>query len=172
MRRFFWLCQTASAMTNILLNMMGHMRWADALVAQALMANDARQPQQPPSGDPVRIFAHIASVEHLWYARIEGATPAHAVWPGFSPDEARAIAEHHAELFEQLIASGDEQLQRVVSYRNSAGRAFRNTVEEITTHVAMHGSYHRGQIARIIRAAGGDPPYTDYIQFIRRAQIA
>jgi len=171
MRGLFWLCQTANAMTRILLNLIGHMRWADALVADALAANDTLPRLEPPSGDPVRLFAHIASVEHLWYSRIEGVAVAHAVWPDLSTDQSRAIAERHADLFEQLIAGGDEQLQRVVSYRNSAGRAFRNTVEEITTHVAMHGSYHRGQIARIIRASGGDPPYTDYIQFIRRNQI-
>jgi uncharacterized damage-inducible protein DinB len=158
-------------MTRLLLNMIGHMRWADALVADALIANRGLQRQEPPSGDPVRLFAHIAAVEHLWYSRIEGAPVAHAVWPDLSPDESRAIAERHADLFELLLAGGDERLQRVVSYRNSAGRDFRNTVEEITTHVAMHGSYHRGQIARIIRASGGDPPYTDYIQFMRREQI-
>jgi len=70
------------------------------------------------------------------------------------------------------LGEGDATLQRSVSYRNSAGRDFRNTVEEIVTHVTMHGSYHRGQIARIIRASGGDPPYTDYIQFMRRDQLA
>jgi uncharacterized damage-inducible protein DinB len=172
MRGLFCLCQTATAMTRILLNLIGHMRWADALVANVLTADPALPRQDPPSGDPVRVFAHIAAVEHLWYARIEDVTIAHAVWPDLSPDESRAIAEQHADLFEQLVAGGDGQLQRVVSYRNSAGRPFRNTVEEITTHVAMHGSYHRGQIARIIRASGGDPPYTDYIQFMRRDQVA
>jgi uncharacterized damage-inducible protein DinB len=154
-------------MNDILLNLLGHMRWADTLVADALTANKA----QPPS-DAVGLFAHIAAVEHLWYSRIQGVPVAHAVWPKLSPNEARALAEEHADLFEQLVKEGDATLRRTVSYRNSAGRDFRNTVEEIVTHVTMHGSYHRGQIARIIRASGGDPPYTDYIQFMRRDQLA
>jgi uncharacterized damage-inducible protein DinB len=166
MRESFSLCQTDHAMHNILLNLIGHMRWADTLVANTLTAN-----AQPPA-DALRLFAHIAAVEHLWYSRIQGVPAAHAVWPTLSATDALAIAEQHANLFEQLVNEGDATLRRNVAYRNSAGRAFRNTVEEIVTHVTMHGSYHRGQIARIIRASGGDPPYTDYIQFMRRDQLA
>jgi uncharacterized damage-inducible protein DinB len=43
-------------------------------------------------------------------------------------------------------------------------------VGEIITHVTMHGGHHRGQIARALRQAGREPPYTDYIQFSRRDQ--
>ncbi len=43
-------------------------------------------------------------------------------------------------------------------------------MSEIVTHVAMHGSYHRGQIARQLRSAGLEPPYTDFIQYTRRDQ--
>jgi uncharacterized damage-inducible protein DinB len=43
-------------------------------------------------------------------------------------------------------------------------------VGEIITHVTMHGGHHRGQIARALRQAGCEPPYTDYIQFSRRDQ--
>jgi uncharacterized damage-inducible protein DinB len=150
-------------MPNILLNLIGHMRWADALVADALNTKA--------NADAQRLFAHIAAVENLWYSRIEGVPVAHAVWPDLAPVDARALAARHADLFEALVNEGEAALQRPVAYRNSAGRNFRNTVEEIVTHVTMHGSYHRGQIARIIRASGGDPPYTDYIQFIRRDQM-
>ena len=172
MRWFFSLGQTANAMPNLLLNMIDHMRWADALVADALIANGLLERREAPSADAVGLFAHIAAVEHLWYSRICSVPVEHAVWPDLSPADAREIAARHADLFEQLVDEGDATLQRSVSYRNSAGRNFRNSVEEIVTHVTMHGSYHRGQIARIIRASGGDPPYTDYIQFMRRDQLA
>ena len=55
----------------------------------------------------------------------------------------------------------------MVEYRNSRGVVFQNTVAEILTHVALHGSYHRGQIAMRVRAAGGVPVTTDYIVFRR-----
>jgi uncharacterized damage-inducible protein DinB len=139
------------------------MRWADALVADAL--DDA------PS-DAARVFAHIAAVEHLWFARIRGEAPEIAVWPSLAPSEARAVASEHADVFEQLVRlADDEALARRVHYRNSAGREFDSTTQDIVTHVAMHGSHHRGQILRILRAAGREPPYIDFIQYTRRDQL-
>jgi uncharacterized damage-inducible protein DinB len=68
----------------------------------------------------------------------------------------------------RAIAMGDpETLAREIDYRNSTGTQFRNTVSDILTHVVLHGSYHRGQIARLTREAGGTPAVTDYIAFVR-----
>jgi uncharacterized damage-inducible protein DinB len=93
------------------------------------------------------------------------------VWPEFSVAKSRDLAARHADLFERLLVDNDDAaLARLVDYRNSAGRAFKNSVGDIVTHVAMHGSHHRGQIARLLRQAGQEPPYTDYIQFARRDQ--
>ena len=153
-------------MNEILLSLLAHMRWADALVAESLRQTE------PPEPEAARLFAHIASVEHLWFARIEGRPPAHAVWPkDMTPAQSAALAAEHADLYERLVGGASaEQLARRVAYRNSAGRDFRSSVSDIVTHVAMHGSYHRGQIARHLRTAGLEPPYTDFIQFTRRDQ--
>jgi uncharacterized damage-inducible protein DinB len=72
-------------------------------------------------------------------------------------------------LIEQLRP---EDFQRVVPYRNSAGLAFESTVEDILLHVCLHGSYHRGQIARAVRQGGATPAPTDYIGFIRGSPAA
>ena len=158
-------------MTALLLDLLAHMRWADALVADALNAS-TRQAERTRAADPVALFAHIAGTEHLWYSRVMGTEPECAVWPEISVAESRTIAQQHADRFEELVAGGgDAGLERVVAYRNSAGRDFRNSVRDIVTHVTMHGSYHRGQIARLIRASGREPPYTDYIEFRRRDQL-
>ena len=61
------------------------------------------------------------------------------------------------------------ELNRPVHYVNSAGQEFVNTVRDILFHVAMHGSYHRGQIALLVREAGGQPAATDFIAFARGA---
>jgi len=153
-------------MNELLLSLIDHMRWADAIVADTLQRNTPTDPQA------ARLFAHVAAVEHLWFARIEGRPPVHAVWPDdMTPDRAAALAAEHADLYRGLVdgATG-EQLVRRVGYRNSAGRDFRSRVSDIVTHVAMHGSYHRGQIARQLRSAGFEPPYTDFIQYTRRDQ--
>jgi uncharacterized damage-inducible protein DinB len=153
-------------MNELLLSLIGHMRWADAIVAETLHRPEA------PHREAARLFAHIASVEHLWFARIEGLPAAHDVWPAaMAPAHAAALAAEHADLYQRLVEGANaEQLARRVPYRNSAGHDFRSRVSDIVTHVAMHGSYHRGQIARQLRSAGLEPPYTDFIQYTRRDQ--
>jgi uncharacterized damage-inducible protein DinB len=152
-------------MNEYLSRLIGHMRWADVLVADALEAYPS------PEGDAVRLFAHIASVEHLWYSRIAGRAPDHAVWPDLTVMQARELAARAADLFERLLHDApDDSLARTVAYRNSAGHPYENTVSDIVIHAAVHGEHHRGQIARLLRAAGREPPYTDYIQYARRDQ--
>lgn len=152
-------------MKDLLLNLVGHMRWADALVADALEGAPA------PDADAERLFAHIASVEHLWYCRILGREPDFAVWPPLPAAASRALASRQANLMEQLVTDADDVvLASVVVYRNSAGREYHTSISDIMTHVAMHGSHHRGQIVRQLRASGIEPPYVDYVQFTRRDQ--
>jgi uncharacterized damage-inducible protein DinB len=152
-------------MNDLLLRLLAHMRWADDIVADALSTGETPEPES------VRLLAHIAAVEHLWYSRILGRPVEIAVWPALSVAEARAVANQHADLFDALVTGADESaLARRVAYRNSKGRAYESSVVDIVIHVSMHGGYHRGQIARQLRAAGREPPYTDYIQFMRRDQ--
>jgi len=152
-------------MNDHLLRLIAHMRWADDLVAEALAVGDS------PDSEALRLFAHIAAVEHLWYSRILERPAEVAVWPALSVAEARELAKRHADLFGALVTGADERaLERRVAYRNSKGRSYRSSVADIVTHVSMHGGYHRGQIARQLRTAGREPPYTDYIQFTRRDQ--
>jgi len=152
-------------MNDHLLRLVAHMRWADDIVADALMTDDRPDPEA------ARLFAHVAAVEHLWYSRIVGRPAEVAVWPSLTVGDARELAARHAELFEALVTGADEAaLSRLVNYRNSKGRTYDSSVADIVTHVSMHGGYHRGQIARQLRAAGREPPYTDYIEFTRRDQ--
>ncbi|HEY4305811.1 MAG TPA: DinB family protein [Gemmatimonadaceae bacterium] len=152
-------------MNDSLARLVGHMRWADHLLADALEHDPS------PDGESVRLFAHIASVEHLWFSRIQERTPKYDVWPALSPAESRAIADEHADLFDRLVRdASDEALSQIIAYRNSAGHDYQSSVSDIVLHTTMHGEHHRGQIARLLRTAGREPPYTDYIQFARRNQ--
>ena len=75
--------------------------------------------------------------------------------------------------YDRLLDGLDEAaLARNVHYTNSAGLEFDSTVGDILLHVALHGAYHRGQIALLVRAGGSAPAPTDYIQFTRGAPAA
>ena len=58
-----------------------------------------------------------------------------------------------------------------ITYKNSKGEAWTSAVEDILVHVTTHSAYHRGQIAADLRAAGIQPPYTDYIHAVRQGLI-
>jgi uncharacterized damage-inducible protein DinB len=150
-------------MPDLLSSLYDHMFWAhDALVEELR--------REPPDAETLRLFAHVVAAEHLWLSRIDLARPRVAVWPALSLDEvAKLEAENRARLRELLQRRDDTRSQRV-RYRNSAGKDFENSVGEILTHVALHGHYHRGQIARAMRLAGREPVYTDYIGFVRKGR--
>jgi uncharacterized damage-inducible protein DinB len=144
-----------------------HLRWADLRVLQAL-----READSPPA-DALEIYAHILGAEHTWLARLRGNASELPVWPRLSFEECARYAETAASGFDRfLTALGPDDLDRRVAYVNSAGDAFESRVEDILMHVALHGSYHRGQIALLLRSAGEKPIPTDYIAFTRGAPAA
>ena len=115
----------------------------------------------------------MLGAEAVWLARLAGRPSDVAVWPVLSLEQAASLAARNAaELRAVLSSLGLEDLGREIDYRTSDGRAFRSTIEDILLHVALHGSYHRGQIALLIRGGGGEPASTDFIAFVRGAPTA
>lgn len=149
-------------MLDTLRALAAHMRWADERTIAAYHTLPAGR------ADALRWIGHIAGSEHMWLSRIGGTQPRLAVWPDLDIDACeRALRENHGAL-EQLLATADEAvLTRVVRYVNSKGDTFDSGVYDILTHMAMHGQYHRGQVAAAVRAAGGEPTATDYIVWRR-----
>ena len=150
-------------MPDLLENLYSHMWWAhDELV------NELRR--SAPDAETLRLFAHVIAAEHLWLSRIDIAKPRVAVWPALSLGDAVALETENRVRFRELLQRRDDTRQQRIRYRNSAGNQFENSVGEILTHVALHGHYHRGQIARAMRGAGREPVYTDYIGFVRKGR--
>lgn len=126
-----------------------------------------------PPDELVALYAHIIGAELIWIDRIEGVPATAEVWPDVDLSEARSLAdsarERYIDFLERMEAGTPAEN---VAYINSAGTQFESTVEDILLHVALHGTYHRGQIARGVRQAGADPEPTDYIAFMRGAPAA
>lgn len=150
-------------MADLLEQLYEHNWWAhDELIAELR--------RQPADADTLRLLAHVVAAEHLWLSRIDLVKPRVAVWPTLTLDEIGSLERENRLRFRELLERPDATRDRSVHYRNSAGNEFDNTVRDILTHVALHGQYHRGQIARAMRAAGREPVYTDYIGFIRKGR--
>lgn len=144
-----------------------HLEWADKRVLDSLRA------MPHPDARALDLYAHVLGTEHTWLSRIHERAPREKVWPQLSLTAASALAAENAAALRALIATHTpEQLQRKVAYSNSAGLAFESTVEDMLLQVVLHGCYHRGQVAMIVRGAGAEPAPTDYIAFVRGAPAA
>ena len=155
------------ALTDHLARLFAHLAWADEHVLQSL--RDAGD--DAPRAD--ELLAHILGSELVWLSRIEGRRTDVPVWPDLSLDECAALAARVRREYERLLATLDAGgIRRLVHYRNSAGAEFDSTVGDILLHVALHGAYHRGQIALLVRAGGSVPAPSDYIAFVRGAPAA
>lgn len=62
---------------------------------------------------------------------------------------------------------GDADLARAIEYRLMSGKAFRSTFDDMFRHVVNHATYHRGQLATLLRQVGHKAPATDYILYRR-----
>ena len=144
-----------------------HLRWADALTLRSLREGAHAPPRA------LELLAHIVAAEEVWLARIEGRAPSVPVWPALDLDACERLAAATHEALARLVASLDEgEAGRVVRYRNSAGLEFDSRVDDILLHVALHGVWHRGQIATLLRAAGDAPAPSDFIAFVRGVPAA
>jgi uncharacterized damage-inducible protein DinB len=153
--------------TAHLAKLLEHMAWADARLLDGLRA----EPRV--DADVLELYAHVLGAEHVWLARLRQRPAEVAVWPTLTLDECAALSARNIDEYRAFLASlGPGDPGREVPYRNSAGDAFRSTVEDILLQVALHGSYHRGQIARAVRLSGGTPTPTDYIAWVRGAPAA
>ena len=144
-----------------------HLAWADTRVLQGL--RDAHSVMK----SIMDLYCHILGSEHVWLSRIKGEPARYAVWPTLTLDECATLSAENIRGYEDLLANTQpDGFARLITYRNSAGDQFTSSLEDIVTHVAMHGSYHRGQVAAWMRQSGETPTPTDYIAFARGSPAA
>jgi uncharacterized damage-inducible protein DinB len=115
------------------------------------------------------IIAHIIGTGWLWLGRIHGDGNPAAVWPDLSLDECETQLNELVPQWQRVLAA--DEPRRNINYTNSKGERWSSTVDDVLMHVIIHGAYHRGQIATIVRTSGTTPAYTDYIHCIRQGFI-
>jgi uncharacterized damage-inducible protein DinB len=119
--------------------------------------------------DALKLLAHLLLAEKIWLLRLKGIdTTEMNVFSELTLSSCEELAEENHIGYTEFISSlSEEVLDRVVTYKNLSGKEFRTPLKEILLHVALHGTYHRGQIASALRGAGHTPVNTDFITFVR-----
>lgn len=150
-------------MFHTLQRLYAHAAWADAGLLAVIAqhhASDARI---------LQLMGHVVAAERIWISRILARDlGAFAPWTALTLTEMQRLDEDNRREYHELVRSlAPERLDDVVAYRTSKGDAMRSRLGDILLHIALHGAYHRGQIAAAIRATGDAPPAADYIMFCR-----
>lgn len=118
------------------------------------------------------LLAHVLGTEYVWYSRLISKVSPFAVWPQLTVVNCEQHAIALKRIWEDYLnETGPDDLQRGISYKNTKGESFTNSVADILTHVVMHSAYHRGQIAIDMRSHGHTPAYTDFIHAVRQKNL-
>jgi uncharacterized damage-inducible protein DinB len=64
---------------------------------------------------------------------------------------------------EYLTGLDEEALARPLTYMNFQGEPWTYPLWEMIAHVLNHQSYHRGQVATLLRMLGVQPPHVDFL---------
>lgn len=133
-----------------------------------------RSLREAASAAPKRAFAlmaHIVAAECLWLERISRPQEKPPVWPEWTLARVEQEVPLVRDGWHAILSGGESSLQLSIEYHNSKGERWVSAVGDIFQHVMMHGTYHRGQIATLLRQAGANAAYTDYIEAVRRGWV-
>jgi uncharacterized damage-inducible protein DinB len=135
--------------------------WANKRVITALTTqnvNDAKI---------LSLMGHIVAAQFLWLHRIKGLPPAEVkLWGEYTLEQVTSMAEEAGKLWLEFVESNDN-FHRELTYHNYVGDLYVNNVETIMIHLVNHCSYHRAQIAMLLRQKGLEPINTDFITYDR-----
>jgi uncharacterized damage-inducible protein DinB len=120
-------------------------------------------------------LVHICGAEWIWLERFLGRSPS-SIPNESSVQTVAALREHWRPQGQRLLSfvSGLTQsdLDRVFEYKTINFGMYQNPMWQSLQHLANHGTYHRGQIATLLRQLGGKPILTDLMHFYRERATA
>lgn len=123
--------------------------------------------QQVQDEKVLSLMGHILAAQFLWLHRIKGLpAPDVKLWGIYSLEQLLDMADKAGSQWLEFV-EGAESFDREMTYRNYTGDPYTNNVETIMIHLVNHSSYHRAQIAMLLRQNGFEPINTDFITYDR-----
>jgi len=114
------------------------------------------------------LLAHIINSQKIWLNRGLKNDIILDPWKPHSPEECIVTSvEVTKEWINLLESMDDKDLRKRIQYKNNKGDDWENSIGDIVAHVINHSTYHRAQIAQLMRQPGDQPPKTDYIAYQR-----
>ncbi|HEY3739930.1 MAG TPA: DinB family protein [Bryobacteraceae bacterium] len=152
---------------DILASHAAYSHWATRRVltfAQTLPEEEIARHIGNSHGSILKTFQHTYYADRAWLARLEHAGV------GFEdPPPGPSLADLDRDwlpLLERFAdVAGKCDANGVLAYKNLKGHAFERPIWQVVMHIVNHGTYHRGQIASMMRQLGHQPPPTDLIYY-------
>jgi uncharacterized damage-inducible protein DinB len=115
-------------------------------------------------------LAHICGGEIVWLERFQDRSP--SSFPDTSSAQTVAtLREFWQPYAEKLLAFANRvsqaDLDRILEYKTFNFGAYKNPLWQSMQHLANHGTYHRGQVATLLRQLGYKPLLTDLMHYYR-----
>jgi uncharacterized damage-inducible protein DinB len=120
-------------------------------------------------------LAHIWGAEWIWLERFQGRSPASLPDIGQFADVNSLCSrwqEDETRLHKFVFSLTQDDLNRAHEYRTINFGQYKNPLWVSMQHLVNHGSYHRGQVATMIRQLNAKPLLTDLIHFYRERSAA
>jgi uncharacterized damage-inducible protein DinB len=115
-------------------------------------------------------LVHIYGAEFVWFERwhdrVPSGLPAATDFPDLETVR-RRTADMDRNLIDYVASLTPQDVQRVIQFKTTAGMAINQPLKQCLQHLANHGTYHRGQVATMLRQLGAKPTGTDLITFYR-----
>ena len=126
-------------------------------------------------GSVLDTIVHMHFAEWIWNRRWQGESP--SARPDTSQLTSVAALREAWTPLERQIRSfaeglGPVGLARMLEYKSMNGQASTSPFWQMIVHVVNHGTYHRGQVATMLRQLGATPAQsTDMIVFFREQSV-
>jgi len=148
-------------MKSYFLKLYQYNAWANRRVLSALSRQQINDPKM------LSLMGHIVAAQFLWLHRIKGLEPPDVkLWGDYTLDRLIELADKAGREWLEFVESTDN-FNREMTYHNYVGDLYTNNVEMIMIHLVNHSSYHRAQIAMLLRQNGFEPINTDFITYDR-----
>lgn len=158
---------------TLLKSLLVYQAWANDELLEKLAGLDPRRNAKDRHA-ALRLMNHIHVVSRIFAAHLSGV--AH----GYASDNTEETPEP-AELRAAMVESdrwyldyaetvSEQRLAEPVAFIFTDGDKGCMTRQEMLTHVVLHGSYHRGEIGRLLATVAVSPPWDTYAVHLHQVE--
>ncbi|SMQ86887.1 Uncharacterized damage-inducible protein DinB (forms a four-helix bundle) [Bacillus sp. OV166] len=160
-------------MTHPALKMYDYHIWANGVIIDRLKElpqNIYHKEIQTGFSSVSKVLSHIYLTDYAWFDIISGKSMNEAISTTNqlreqietkSIEEMKKIFLDLSECYKELLNS-QENIEKVIVVDNPYAGLLETSVSETVLHVVTHGSYHRGNIATMLRQMGHTSVMQDY----------